>query len=358
MATLLALLALLQSPPVAESSGLFAYQRPADWRSEVLADGTRFLRPPGDSAEVVRFLLPEGWTGTPEAFHETLHAALRQGTVIISGGKIEAFGGFLRSEAVVGSPGQPQLWMALYTAKSGESFQGIIYAGPTAAGFARHRAAADGVVRSIELPGPRERASGFELTLPKGWKREDDAAQGTTSFFPGDLGAGPPCGLVVLPAREAAGVADGEYHDQMWAALTATAAPSQKPARSEHGLFRSSRAELQGPQGKAYLILYTARRGSAMAADPHRDRERSVAVERQARVARDLDVLRASERQCASGRSVMPSDEDRPRRAGVDAVVAGRPRVTETSIEQPSRDLCSRQLASEAGDETENESLA
>lgn len=263
MTALFALLSLAQAAPVAEKSGLFEYARPAGWNAVDTPDGARALLAPDGSGAILRFLLPEPWAGTSEAYHEALHAALRQGAPVRSGGKIEPFGGFLRSEAVVGAEGAPAVRMALYTAQVGDRRQGVFFAAGSDAVFEKHRPAADGLVKAIALPGARERASGFEFTMPGDWRREDDAAQGTTSILPAKLPPGPVCGLLVFPAKETPATAD-EHHDQTWAALTNGATLLEKPQGSTKGRFRATRVHLKNPAGQeAWLILYTAKRGAA-----------------------------------------------------------------------------------------------
>ena len=261
MTILFTVLALLDNGPgVVEECGLLRYRRPADWQSTPLEDGSRLVTPPDGSGAMLRLLPPEAWAGDAGSYHEASLAALRTSGQILSGGKAESRGGFLRSEIVFAPTGGQKTWVSLHVTRAGYRCQAAMFVAPSAELFARHRDAADGIVLSAEVTEPRERASGFELTLPKGWKRQDDPAQGI-ALFPADLSPGT-CGVVVLPARETPS-SNEEHHQQMWAVLAANATPLEKPTVSEKGLFRSTRARMRGADGKlAWLILYTAKRGA------------------------------------------------------------------------------------------------
>ncbi|HVR73211.1 MAG TPA: hypothetical protein VMT52_02725 [Planctomycetota bacterium] len=261
MTILVAVLACLQADPaVAEESGLLKYRRPVDWQSTPLSDGSRLITPVDGSGAMLRLLAPEAWDREPAEFHEAVLAALRMNGTILSAGKAERRGAFLRSELVFASAGGQNSWICLYVAKAGDRCQATLFMAPSAELFARHQKAADDIILSADLPEARERASGFELTMPKGWKRQDDPAQGV-ALFPGNLPVGT-CRVVVLPARETPSTAE-EHHEQMWTALTANSTPLEKPARSEKGLFLSTRVRMRKADGKlAWLILYTAKRGS------------------------------------------------------------------------------------------------
>jgi hypothetical protein len=256
------LLLLLQAGPIVEKSGLFEYTRPEGWTREPIGDGSFRLAPPGGGTEVLRFLPPEAWAGSAEDYHLGVLGVLKVDADLISGGKPERFGAFLRSDSVVGRGRTGQLWIRLYTARVERLWQAAFYAGVTADGFARHQAAADGILRSIVLPGAREKAGGFDFALPAAWTRQDLPERELVTLIPPGLQAGAAASLTVLPGRESVASAP-EHHELMWRVLTEGAAVLGPTERGEQGAFRTTRTILRNRAGElVFLALYTALHGS------------------------------------------------------------------------------------------------
>jgi hypothetical protein len=252
------LLALQQPGPQVEKSGLFEYTRPEGWTREPIGDGSYRLSPPGGGTTVVRFLNPEAWSGSAEDYHLAVLRVIRVDGDLLSGGKPEPFGAFLRSESVIGKGKTPLLWIRLYTAKVDKLWQAAFYAGVTSDGFERHAAAADGILRSVVLPGGRQRTASFDFALPASWKRQDVPDRDLVLLLPRGLADGKLASLTILPSRESPATVE-EHHELMWRVLTENGIVVAPLERGETGVFRTTRSVLKNRADElVHIALYSA----------------------------------------------------------------------------------------------------
>ena len=248
--------------PVFEKAGILEYTRPEGWTREPIEDGSVRLMPPGGGTTVLRFMNPESWPGTAEEFHTGCLQRLKLDAQILSGGVPRPFGAFLRSESTLGVNKKVLFYHRLYTVKIGKLWQGVYYIGLTEAGFAEWAAAADGIIRSVVLPGSRERSGGLEFSVPFGWTRRESAPGAPIVLSPNDVPKGFSATLTIHPARSTELSAD-EYHEILWRALTEGSVLLGRPEPSERSGFKSTRVALQNRAGeRGGLVLYTTKRGA------------------------------------------------------------------------------------------------
>jgi hypothetical protein len=178
----LSLLALLQAaPPEREKASGFTFVRAKGWARNALDNGAIALQPPGgDALECSLFIFPgqDNADIAEDTFHDKMFEALTQASKVA--GKIDKStkGAWRVSVARVIAAQEQESWIAVYTAKSGNRVEVLMFVCKIEKLFATHRPAVDAMVASVEFTAPARRPAihGLIIPHPADWTRKDDAS--------------------------------------------------------------------------------------------------------------------------------------------------------------------------------------